>query len=641
MKILILNWRDIKNPNFGGAEVATYEIAKRWVKWGNEVTWFSSKFKNCKEKENICGIKIIRQGSTFTVHLKSFLYYRKHFKNKFDLVIDQVHGIPFFTPLYVKESKIVYIHEVAEKIWFKEWLLPIAIFGYFSDLLTFRLFYRKIKFITGSLSTLKDLQSAGIPKSNIKIVNYGISKTKISSKIKKEKDPTVIFLGRLYRSKRVEDIIKAVKLLVKKYPKINLWIVGKGKNSYTKKLINLVNDLKIDKNVTFYGFLEEKEKNELLKRSWATVMTSVKEGWGLSVLEAAFYSTPSVVYNSHGLSETVINGETGIICKKNTSGNLAKNIGKLIKDEKLRKIFGEKAKKNSRNFSWDKTAKEILTTSNSVINPKSYLKNELFEKFWNKKEYIEAARKFDFDTNDSFWMNILKERSKSTKKILDVGCCEGTRLNLLNKKANLFGVDLSEKAIEIGRQKNKNIKFIKADAEKLPFPNLYFDLVYSVNTIEHLTSIEKVIHEMIRVTRKNGYLAFIAPNYGSPLVPTPISKWPRAAKIFKAISQEFSHLSGLNNSQRVNWDMVTPKITNEIKSDYDLVNKPYLPSLIWVLKNQGLKIELTSSGWEGASNDIPGKLNKFIFLVFKKTRFLNLYPIKYWGPTIFLLCKKI
>jgi len=638
MKILILIWRDIKNPDFGGAEVATYEIAKRWAKWGHEVAWFSSKFKNCKEKENINGIKIIRQGSSFTVHLKAFLYYRKHFKNKFDLVIDQVHGLPFFTPLYVKEPKIAYIHEVAREIWFLEWPFPIAILGYLSDLLTFRILYRKIKFVTGSLSTQKDLQSIGIPKNNIKIVNYGISKFKISPNIKKEKDPTVIFLGRLYRSKNVEEIIKGVKLLVKKYPKIKLWIVGKGKKQYENKLIKLVKTLKIEPNVIFYGFVDEKKKNELLKRAWAFIMTSIKEGWGLSVQEAAACSTPAVVYNSPGLNESVINMKTGLICRKNTPQDLAKNISKLITDKKLRKILGEKAKKNSNNFSWDKTAKEILTISNSIVHPKSNLKSELFEKFWNKREYVEAARKFDFDTDNSFWMNILRQKSIGAKKILDVGCCEGTRLNSLNKKAQLFGVDLSEKAIEIGRQKNKNVKFIKADAEKLPFSSSYFDLVYSVNTIEHLTSVEKVIDEMIRVTKKNGYLAFIAPNYGSPLVPTPISKWPRFIKIFKASGQEFSHFFGIQNDKKLNWGKVTPKLVGEIKPDYDMLNQPYLPSLIWAVKKRGLKAELASSGWEEAIGS--GKLTKQFLFVLQKTHLINLYPMKYWGPTIFLLCKK-
>jgi glycosyltransferase involved in cell wall biosynthesis len=360
MKILILNWRDIKNPDFGGAEVATYEIAKRWVKWGHEVTWFSSKFKNCKEKEVIDGLKLIRQGSPFTVHLKAFLYYRKHFKNKFDLVIDQVHGIPFFTPFYVKEPKIAYIHELAGKIWFFEWPLPIALIGYFSDLFTFRIFYRKVKFVTGSLATQKDLLSVGISKNRIKVINYGISKNKISSKIKKEKDPTVIFLGRLYRSKRVEDIINAVKLLVKKYPKIHFWIVGKGKNSYTNNLINLVNDLKIDKNVTFYGFVDENQKYELLQKAWTLVMTSLKEGWGLTITEAAVMKTPAVVYNTGGLKDAVINNKTGIICQKNTPYDLAKNIDQLFKNSKFRKSLGENAQVFAKKFSWEKSAEEIL-----------------------------------------------------------------------------------------------------------------------------------------------------------------------------------------------------------------------------------------------------------------------------------------
>jgi len=639
MKILIFNWRDIKSPDFGGAEVTTYELARRWVKWGHQVTWFSSKFKNCKEKETVEGIKIIRQGSLFTVHLKAFFFYKKHFKSKFDIIIDQVHGIPFFTPLYVKEPKIAYIHEVAGKIWFWEWPLSIALLGFLSDFIIFRLFYRKTKFITISQTTAMDLESVGISKENIRIIKNGVAKIKISQNINKEKFPTLIFLGRLYRAKRAEEILKATKLLVKKYPKLRLWIVGKGKNNYTKKLKKLAESLKIDQNVTFYGFLEEKKKNELLKRAWVLVMTSLKEGWGLTVLEAAFLSTPSVVYNSSGLNESVIDGKTGLICKKNTPQDLAKIIGKIIIDKKLRNTLGKNAQKFARQFSWNESAKEFMKLINSPSLSKENIKTKLLSHFWNDKNYLQISRQASLNTNNTNWMKILKKTAKNSNKILDVGCGDGTRLNQLKANNQLYGLELSKAALNLGQKKYPKVNFVNADGEKMPFASSSFDFVFTAYTLEHYTTPEKIISEMIRVTKKNGKLAFVAPNYGSPIIPSPIKSEKVITKLLRILPQEIKLFLRFNN-QSLNWKAVQPKISKQIEPDDDTVHLPYLPSLTSFLKKQGLEINYVSSGWEDVSKNYTSKVKKYIFLILKNSKLLNLYPLKYWGPTLFLICIK-
>ncbi|HEX9007683.1 MAG TPA: hypothetical protein VF837_00280, partial [Patescibacteria group bacterium] len=120
MKILILNWRSIKDPLQGGAELATFEFAKRWTRdYQAEITWLSPVYdKNIKE-ETIDGIKFKYIGSSLNRNLFTlvisfpifyflvFWTYLTKFKNHVDVVIDQVHGIPYLTPLYVKEKIIV------------------------------------------------------------------------------------------------------------------------------------------------------------------------------------------------------------------------------------------------------------------------------------------------------------------------------------------------------------------------------------------------------------------------------------------------------------------------------------------------------------------------------------------------------
>lgn len=103
MKILIFNWRDIKNPSSGGAEILIHELAKFLISKKNEVILFTSRFRGSAETENVDGVRIIRFGQPITyyflnsVYFLAYKYYKKNFEGKVDLVIDSVHGLPFFT----------------------------------------------------------------------------------------------------------------------------------------------------------------------------------------------------------------------------------------------------------------------------------------------------------------------------------------------------------------------------------------------------------------------------------------------------------------------------------------------------------------------------------------------------------------
>lgn len=318
MRILILNWRDIKNPQSGGAETLTYEMAKRWVKWGHQVTQFSAAFPGGKSEEVIDGVKIIRRGSpdvrslSVSVHLVAFWFYQKYFKGKFDVVINEIHGLPFFTPLYVKEKKVVLICEVAREIWDHVFSFPWNWIGRLIEKFYFKI-YKKTPFLTISSSIKKDLLRSGIAKDQIKILPMGVSLVPLPDNIKKEEVPTLIFIGRLSQMKGINDGIKAFRLVQKRFPQAHVLI-----------------------------------------------HPSVREGWGLVVIEANAMNTPAVVYNVPGLRDSTKNGVTGLICVQNTPENLAKNVIKLLKDKSLYKTLQRNAHQWSKNFTWDKTAKECL-----------------------------------------------------------------------------------------------------------------------------------------------------------------------------------------------------------------------------------------------------------------------------------------
>lgn len=364
MNILVLNWRDIKNPASGGSEILTQELAKRLVKKGHSVTQFSSYFAGAKKNEIVEGVKILRKGKPdarhlfSSVHFEALRYYKSN-EDKFDLVVDEVHGIPFFTPFYVRAKKIALICEVAGEIWDITFPFPFNYLGRMIERI-YPKFYKSVKVVTISKSSKRELEHIGFSKNNISVISLGCNVPIVSNLNGKNSTPTLIFVSRLTKSKGIEDAIKSIKIVKEKFNDVKLNIVGRGELHYVKKLKNMVSVMGLEKNIEFLGFVSEKEKWSLLEKSHILLSPSSKEGWGLTVHEAGARGTPAVVYNVEGLRDVVINGGNGIICNKNNYGELAKETIKLLSSKKKYKKLQEGAVSERKRFSWDRTTDEFI-----------------------------------------------------------------------------------------------------------------------------------------------------------------------------------------------------------------------------------------------------------------------------------------
>jgi glycosyltransferase involved in cell wall biosynthesis len=367
MKILILSWRGPGHPQEGGAEKVIHEYAKAWVKAENEVTLFTSSFKDSKKEEYIDGMRIIRSGNeALGVHLRAFLWYLFKRKSQYDLVIDNFHGIPFFTPFYVGTKKLAFIHEVTKEVTKEVWRLnpwpkPFNLVPYLLGILfekwIFKIFYTKIPFITVSDSTKKELMEFGIPAKNITVINNGISI--IEPKIKtKNTIKTIIFLGALTKDKGIDDALETATLL-NQNEKLQFWIAGKGDSKVVKKILQV-------NNIRYWGYVSEEKKFELLRQSHVLINSSVREGWGLVVIEAAAMGTPTVGYNVAGLKDSILDNKTGILVKKNTPKDLAEEVDRLLNDEKKLKELSINAIRWSKNFNWKKSTDASLELINNL-----------------------------------------------------------------------------------------------------------------------------------------------------------------------------------------------------------------------------------------------------------------------------------
>lgn len=359
MNILVFSWRDPKHPLAGGAEQVMHEHTKGWIKAGYKVTLFSSKVKGLIVNENIEGVEVVRRGYQYLgVQIAGFFYYLRN-KSKYNFIVDQFHGVPFFTPLYVNKPIMAVIQEPARSVWFKNPLpfpvnLIIGFLGYIFEPFFF-LFYKKVQFMTGSNSAKVDVINFGIPSKNITVISHGVNipRAKLSISLKRK---AITFLGILSKDKGIEDALKCFAIL-NKLDKYDFWVIGKADTiNYHNKLQKLVTKLELENNIKFWGRVSDDKKFELLSKSYVLVNPSVHEGWGLVNIEANTVGTPVIAYPSQGLIDSVKNGVSGVLTKNSTPEALSEEIKKMITDNTKYEKLSSGAKKWASGFSWQKSS---------------------------------------------------------------------------------------------------------------------------------------------------------------------------------------------------------------------------------------------------------------------------------------------
>ncbi len=356
MKVLVVNWRDIHNPEAGGAEIYLDEILKRKPD-GWEIDYVAASFKQAPPVEKTENYTIYRIFNNLFFNFTFRHYWKTHLSaKKYDLVIDSVSKIPLATPLYIRNIPIVAIHyHVHGKSLFKELPFPVAFYVYYMEKILLQ-FYKNTPTVLISESNYSEL-ARDYGYKNIVIAYPGIEFGLIKrySPNNRSIHPTLFCFGRLKKYKRFDHILKAFSIVLKNYPGSRLIIAGKGDDE--PRLKEICRSLKMENSVDFPGFITEEKKAELIKSSWASAITSEKEGWGIVVIEANSGGLPVIGYDVEGIRNSIDDGHTGFLVPNGDIGALADKIGILFGDSRLRNDMSGNAEEWSRRFTWDNTAK--------------------------------------------------------------------------------------------------------------------------------------------------------------------------------------------------------------------------------------------------------------------------------------------
>ncbi|MEO6653673.1 MAG: glycosyltransferase family 4 protein [Ilumatobacteraceae bacterium] len=296
MRILILNWKDRTHPNAGGAEEYTQQIAKRLVELDHEVTLFVSAVEGRPTTEVIDGYRVIRRGSRLGVYSEAKRFWGTEGAGSFDVVVDESNTRPFLTPRYVRTVPVVgLIHQVAREVWHYETPFPVALAGRYLFEPRWLREYRDVPVMTISESSAGSLRQYGIK--NTTVLPIGADPTE-NPRVESAPHPTMLFLGRLSRNKRPDHAMEAFRLLRASVPDARLWMMGDGpmRDQLERSL---------PPGAQVLGHVTWEERQRRLGEAHVLVTTSVREGWGLNVSEAAAVGTPTIGYRVDGLRDSI------------------------------------------------------------------------------------------------------------------------------------------------------------------------------------------------------------------------------------------------------------------------------------------------------------------------------------------------
>ena len=366
MNILAVNWQDPKNPLAGGAEVHLWENLKRFADDGHNVTLVCSRFKGAEAEDSYDGIRVVRKGGRFYFnYIAPFLVRRELRRAKYDVILEDINKVPFYTSLYTNLPILVVIPHLFATTVFQEINFVMGSYIYLAEQ-PIRFILRNYPYCVISESTRQDLVKRGIPSKNIRVIECGIDHSMYCTdeSVGKYDQPTALYLGRIKKYKSVQHILQAWQKVMESVPDARLQIVGDG--DYLSNLKEMSGRLDLNDSVSFPGFVSAESKVDMLRRSHCAVYPSLKEGWGLTNIEANACGTLAIAADVAGLRDSVSDGVSGSLFKYGDIDALAKTVIRVFRKDDYRHRLEQGALQWASRFDWDRSAARMLELLHEV-----------------------------------------------------------------------------------------------------------------------------------------------------------------------------------------------------------------------------------------------------------------------------------
>ena len=354
--VVVLIWRDPWHPEGGGSELYVQQVSERMRDAGLQVTWVTARYPGAASDEVVDGVRYLRRGGHLTIYLwVAWMLLSGGLARRLggiDSVLEVQNGMPFLASWLTRSRVVVLVHHVHREQW--SVVGPVlAKVGWFLESRVAVRANRGRRYLAVSDVTRRELTELGVRPGDIELAHNGLPPVPDYTPGRRWDEPTVVVLSRLVPHKQIDHVIGAIPALAEEFPRVRLRVMGDG--WWAEELHRLTDELGLGDRVTFLGHVSDRQKFEELNRAWVHVLPSVKEGWGLSIVEAGRAGTPSVAYASAGgVAEAILDGVTGLLARD--QADLTARIATVLRDPLLREDLGNKACIRSGEFTWETAA---------------------------------------------------------------------------------------------------------------------------------------------------------------------------------------------------------------------------------------------------------------------------------------------
>lgn len=354
-RIHLLAWRDLDDVEAGGSEVHAAEVARHWAEAGLEVSMRTSYAQGHPPRVRRDGYEVVRKAGRYLVFPRAAAAEAAHRYGRRDALVEIWNGMPFFSPLWARGPRLVFLHHVHAEMW--KMVLPpnLARLG---NLLESRIappLYHRSRMVTLSPSSKAEMLELGFRDDLVEVVPPGLDPRYGPGGVRSP-HPLVLGVGRLMPVKRFDRLIRAVAQARTSVPDLTLTLVGTG--AEREALDALVRDLDAQDFVTFAGRVDDDELVALYRSAWVVASTSVREGWGMTLTEAAACGTPVVATRIAGHVDAVAEGVSGLLA--DDDAEVARLLARVCTDADLRTRLQAGALEHAARFSWAATAARIM-----------------------------------------------------------------------------------------------------------------------------------------------------------------------------------------------------------------------------------------------------------------------------------------
>ncbi len=355
-RVQVVAWRDLDDPEAGGSELHAHRIASLWASAGIEVAVRTSAVPGGPESVTRDGYRVRRSAGRYAVFPAAALEMRRLRPRPGEALVEIWNGMPFFSPLWYRGPRVVFLHHVHAEMW--RMVLPgwLARIGENVERRLAPPLYRGSRVVTLSESSKEEIVGMlRIPAEQVSVALPGVE-GRFGPGGRRSSEPLVVAVGRLVPVKRFDLLIESLVRARQRFGGLRAVIIGEG---YERPILEALRARHHAEDwLSLPGRLSDDQVVDWYRRAWLVASTSQREGWGMTLTEAGACGTPAVASDIAGHRDAVVDGRTGLLVEG--VDGATEGMVRLLGDEALRTRFGRAALERSRWFTWDATARATL-----------------------------------------------------------------------------------------------------------------------------------------------------------------------------------------------------------------------------------------------------------------------------------------